>query len=996
MSDLTNGLLPLLDEELSLRWIITLLHFLWQGTVVGLVAAVVVRSLRHASASMRHSIYAMALLSLPLCMAVTFVFIQVPSVLPSPTEPSPLFVAADATTAQLASIPQAASSPGALESIAASQLNPQFPVQSEVAKAANSRMPAETQVSTDEYVLRFLSPFAPWVFVAYAVCVGGFLLRLAVAMWGGQRLRASTKLLADCVLLESIRAQATRMGLRIVPVVAYCERVTVPTVIGVLRPMILLPSSIITGLSTEELAAILGHELAHIRRYDLWMNLVQRLIESLLFFHPVVWWLSRQVSKEREICCDDLVLGAGHAPMNYAGALLRMAELCVLARQTQLASLSIGGRGPAELEHRIVRLMQVKERSTLRLTRTGVMILFALLITSVATPAMLSVFADQTEVTAADEPNGAKSNEAEPGDEPGSPTIKSANATISSGPSTEQTIETEAISKIEGRVIGEIQGVAVAAHFTLDDDSQLLKNAKEIVVVKTTTDVDGKYSIEVPLAYVGKKNARVSFRLEHPGYLTRNIPFCYVDDFRDQNIGNDETYWATRQQSRSAVKQTQLRKGRQLVGQALLADGKPAAGALVATQTKYRAYSWKDLDFNDYSSSSSTTADADGRFELLTDSSATMIISLDGQAPLVIDDLWGSQVDVPETETRNQSPSTFHLPKAIRPHGRVTTFDGQPIAGAIVIAQRDFRWNEFNMPLSYSLSCAANEQGDYELPPMPAENYKLSVLGRIDNLTEINAFNRVASNLSSPLLLHAGIARADWPKAVPIDVVIADQKTTLAEANMSPVINLQAVEAVTAKLQLSFVSGPPEQSRLGDVRASGKLNEEDWFGRLHRADKDGMVRLVVPKGVRNLKIETGHALHRRSAKEPWQLGSAIHLGTLDADISGLEVKVAELAKIRVKLNNLPKAAVASGNVRINFQAFYVRDGYGENQPGLQPVSLVNQFQTGNDDYRAQAIPNEEFLLRITEGIGNDAKVLHEERLTLAPGDNRLLTIDLAK
>ena len=80
MSDLTNGLLRLLGEELSLPWIITLLHFLWQGTVVGLVAAVVGSLLRYASASIRYSLFSMALLSLPLCVAVTFVFIKVPVV----------------------------------------------------------------------------------------------------------------------------------------------------------------------------------------------------------------------------------------------------------------------------------------------------------------------------------------------------------------------------------------------------------------------------------------------------------------------------------------------------------------------------------------------------------------------------------------------------------------------------------------------------------------------------------------------------------------------------------------------------------------------------------------------------------------------------------------------------------------------------------------------------------------------------------------------------
>ena len=106
MSDLTNGLLPLLGEELSLRWIITLLHFLWQGTVLGLVAAVVGSLLQNASASIRYSLYSMALLSLPLCVAVTFVFIKVPVVLQTSIQPSSLLVAVESTGNQQEEFPQ--------------------------------------------------------------------------------------------------------------------------------------------------------------------------------------------------------------------------------------------------------------------------------------------------------------------------------------------------------------------------------------------------------------------------------------------------------------------------------------------------------------------------------------------------------------------------------------------------------------------------------------------------------------------------------------------------------------------------------------------------------------------------------------------------------------------------------------------------------------------------------------------------------------------------
>ena len=106
--------------------------------------------------------------------------------------------------------------------------------------------------------------------------------------------------------------------------------VDVPTVIGWLKPVVLLPASALAGLSPHQLEAILAHELAHIRRHDYLVNLLQTLVETLLFYHPAVWWLSRRIRAERENCCDDLAVSLCGDPVAYAAAL---AELEGLRRQ---------------------------------------------------------------------------------------------------------------------------------------------------------------------------------------------------------------------------------------------------------------------------------------------------------------------------------------------------------------------------------------------------------------------------------------------------------------------------------------------------------------------------------------------------------------------------------------------------------------------------------------------------------------------------------------
>src|SRR5204862_7224915 len=103
--------------------------------------------------------------------------------------------------------------------------------------------------------------------------------------------------------------------------------VPVPAVLGGVRPVVLLPASAVTGLTPLQLDALLAHELAHVRRYDYLVNVLQSVIETLLFYHPAVWWVSRRVRDEREHCCDDLavtVCGDAHA---YATALLDMERL---------------------------------------------------------------------------------------------------------------------------------------------------------------------------------------------------------------------------------------------------------------------------------------------------------------------------------------------------------------------------------------------------------------------------------------------------------------------------------------------------------------------------------------------------------------------------------------------------------------------------------------------------------------------------------------------
>lgn len=108
--------------------------------------------------------------------------------------------------------------------------------------------------------------------------------------------------------------------------------------VGWLKPVVLLPPSVLTGLQPDELEAVIAHELAHILRHDYAINVLQSVVETILFFHPMTWWISKQIGTERELCCDRVAVRACGRPRNYAQALLKLARMCPAPRRLELAA----------------------------------------------------------------------------------------------------------------------------------------------------------------------------------------------------------------------------------------------------------------------------------------------------------------------------------------------------------------------------------------------------------------------------------------------------------------------------------------------------------------------------------------------------------------------------------------------------------------------------------------------------------------------------------
>lgn len=415
--DWLSEVVSLPGQEFPVRLTTALLHFLWQGCLIGVIAAALSRGLRRRSARLRYAVNVAALLILAVCLPATYFLVDVPEadeipVVASSMRDAPAVLIADEASDEA---PTEVTNDGALEAVApaAESIETQTP-HAEVNPAAIEPPTVSSTVS----LTRRLEAVAPWATAAYLVGVIVMTLRMLVALCGGHRLRAAAVPIADPALLEIARRQAREIGLRFTPTIAWCGRVSTPIVVGILKPAILLPGALATGLTPEQFGVLLTHELAHVRRYDLILNLLQRAIEAVLFFHPAVWSISHRISREREHCCDDFVITSGCPRTEYAEALVRMAELCLAGRPrvSELATLGLAGESRSEFRQRVLRILSAGEPSPVRLSRSGLIVMVAALGLTALSPALWQpdVLAQRDREEQADPQAAAEAPQSEP------------------------------------------------------------------------------------------------------------------------------------------------------------------------------------------------------------------------------------------------------------------------------------------------------------------------------------------------------------------------------------------------------------------------------------------------------------------------------------------------------------------------------------------------------------------------------------------------------
>jgi beta-lactamase regulating signal transducer with metallopeptidase domain len=276
----------------------TLVHFVWQGAGIAALLAAARHALRKSSAQARYVAAMAAMLLMLASVGTTFVYLD----------------SADVSTPSHPPVPQ-----GSIGT----------PAGDIVQRAA--AMSSWRGHSPDYFpVLVYI-----WIAGVTALSIRSLGGWVVTQTWKRRNVRVAEVFWQDHMARLAKRLAISRKVRLLESAIAHT-----PAVVGWIRPVVLLPASAISGLASSQIEALLAHELAHIRRHDYLVNLLQTAIETLLFYHPAVWWVGRQMRAERENCCDDLAVAVCGDALVYARALTELEKIRIAAPRLAMAANS--------------------------------------------------------------------------------------------------------------------------------------------------------------------------------------------------------------------------------------------------------------------------------------------------------------------------------------------------------------------------------------------------------------------------------------------------------------------------------------------------------------------------------------------------------------------------------------------------------------------------------------------------------------------------------
>ncbi len=241
---------------------------------------------------------------------------------------------------------------------------------------ANS-IASPTGVASGQSLMTLPSSVAVVIFAVWLLFAALALARVVAGLWQVSRIRKNSEEVDPGGLSAEVRESIERfprpVSLRV------SDRMHVPAAIGFFKPAVVIPEWFLQEMSAAELKQVLLHELTHLRRWDDWTNLAQKIIRALLFFHPSVWWVEQRLSLEREMACDDAVLAQSASPLHYAQCLARVAEKTLMQKRMRkkMALAQAVVTRMRQLSLRVAQILDVNRPGTTRLWKPAVPMVLA-------------------------------------------------------------------------------------------------------------------------------------------------------------------------------------------------------------------------------------------------------------------------------------------------------------------------------------------------------------------------------------------------------------------------------------------------------------------------------------------------------------------------------------------------------------------------------------------------------------------------------------------
>ncbi len=274
----------------------TLVHSLWQGVLLAAAAGIIIICTRKATSALRYNLLIGAMLLFAIGTAATFAWQYAKS------------------EKHITAASQVPHSNGYADHV---QVQP-------VHVFINGQQ--QSLPGFPERLNSYLSDHHNTIIFIWFLIVCARSLQLGFGLYGTYRLRKIRVSAVKGDWLNRLQHLAAQLGIRQTITLLESGLAKVPMVIGHLKPVVLVPVGLLTSLSADEVEAILIHELAHIKRRDYLVNMLQSLVEIIFFFNPAVLWVSKLIKTERENCCDDLALAQNHNKLNYIRALVSCEE----------------------------------------------------------------------------------------------------------------------------------------------------------------------------------------------------------------------------------------------------------------------------------------------------------------------------------------------------------------------------------------------------------------------------------------------------------------------------------------------------------------------------------------------------------------------------------------------------------------------------------------------------------------------------------------------